>query len=137
MATRPDSLMKNVTIVKKLVKSGVTVTKGVGVKKGTTDLECDLAASGDNAYGIAMATVVGDGVLSVEIALLNGGGVVPVKASSTATAGEYAICGTAGFENKTLGGGTVVRYIAGKFTQDGVSGDYVGLALGQFAGGSS
>lgn len=133
MATRPDSKLQHVTIVSRVVKNGVTVTQGVGVKKGATESECDLAASGDNADGIAMETVVGDGVKRVDIALLNGGGVVPVKLSGTATAGLYASCGTGGFQNVTLGGGTVVKYVAGKFTQDGVAGDLVGLAVGQFA----
>lgn len=135
MATRPDSYMQNVTFVSKIVKSGSTVVEGVGVKVSSGgELEVDVCGAGDEAYGIAMATVVGDGTKTVEVALLTGGGVVPVKASGTATAGTYAICGTDGFETQTLGGGTTVKHIAGKFTQTGVDNDYVGLMIGQFAG---
>ena len=57
------------------------------------------------------------------------GGIVKVKASSTATAGLWAIAGTDGFENQTPGGGTTVKYLAGKFMQTGVDGDFVGLDL--------
>jgi hypothetical protein len=131
--------MNEIAIVTKIVKNTITVTEGVGVKVSSNgELEVDLAAAGDNAYGVALSTVVGDGIKTVQVALFCGGGVVPVKVSSGgATAGGYAIAGTTGFEDKTLGGGTTVRYIAGKFTQTGVSGDLVGLAVGQFAGVSS
>jgi hypothetical protein len=136
MATRPDSFPAHVTYVSKIVKSGSTVTEGVGVKVSSGgELEVDLCGANDKAFGIAMATVLGDGTKTVEVALLNGGGVIPVKCSGTATAGEYAICGSGGFENQTVGGGTTVKYLAGKFTQSGSASDYVGLALGQFAAG--
>jgi hypothetical protein len=137
MAVRPDSHLKETTIVSKTVKSGVTVSKGVGVKVASTgELEVDVAGANEKAYGVAMDTVIGDGILTVDVALLDGG-VIPVKASGTATAGEFAICGTDGFENVTLGGGTVVKYVAGVFTQTGVDGDFVGLQAGKFAGVSA
>lgn len=138
MATRPDSQMASIALVNKVVKSGSTVTKGVGVKVSSGgELEVDLCAAGDNAEGVAMATVVGDGVKTVEVALLCGGGIIPIKIAGTVTAGDYLECGTGGFVSRTLGGGTTVRYIQGKATQSGVTGDFIGLAAGQFAGGSS
>mgnify|MGYP000967726526 CR=1 FL=1 len=138
MATNPDALLSDVQFVTKIVKSGSTVVKGVGVKVSSNgESEVDVAGAGDKAYAVAQATVVGDGVKTVECALLNSAGIIPVKASGTATAGEYAICGSDGFENQTLGGGTTVRYIAGRFTQAGVDNDFVGLMPGCFAGVSS
>lgn len=139
MATRPDSFPSEVTFVKKLVKSGSTIPFGVGVKVSSGgELEVDVCGPNDKVYGIAYgapgSSVLGDGVLMIEVALCCGG-VVPVKASATATAGEFAICGTDGFENQTIGGGTTVKYLAGRFTQAGVDNDFVGLMLGSFAAG--
>jgi len=37
-------------------------------------------------------------------------------------------------ENQTLGGGSTVVYIVGKFTETGVDGDFVGVMVGNFAG---
>lgn len=133
---RPDIRMKNATIVTKIVKNTVTVTEGVGVKLASTnDNEVDISGANDNSYGVALSTVVGDGVKLVQVALLTGGAVIPVKLSSTATKGSFAIAGSGGFENQTIGGGTTVKYIAGKFENSGVVGDIVGLATGQFAAG--
>jgi hypothetical protein len=140
MATRPDSLPNKVTFVKKTLKSGVTINYGVGVKLSSGgETEVDVCGANDKVYGIAYgplgSSATGDGTLQIEIALCCGGGVIPVKASGTATAFEYAICGTDGFENQTIGGGTTVKYLAGRFTQTGVDGDFVGLMLGNFAAG--
>lgn len=143
MAVRPEKKLEAATIVTKIVKSGVTVTEGVGVKVSSGgELEVDVAGAGENAYGVVVqiasgGTIVGDGKRTCQVALLSGGCIIPVKASGTATAGAYAICGAGGFENVTLGGGNVVKYVAGKFSQAGVAGDMVGLIAGQFAGVSA
>lgn len=131
MAARPTVRMDHTTFETRIVKSGSTVSEGVGVKLDSD--EVDLCAANNKVYGIAMETVVGDGVKTVLVAV--SGGIVKVKASGTATQGEYAICGTDGFENQTIGGGTTVKYLAGQFVQTGVDGDYVGLRLGPFAAG--
>jgi hypothetical protein len=73
----------------------------------------------------------------VECVLLNSNAVVPMKSSGTVTAGEYVEVGTDGVQNRTLGGGTTVRYIVGKALQTGVDNDFLGVAVIAFAGGSS
>ncbi len=135
MAVSPEKKMDKTTIVNKIVKSGVTVTEGVGVKKSSGgELEVDICGANDKCSGIALETVVGDGKKTVQVAELDGG-IVPVKCSATATCGEAAICGVAGFENQIVGGGTTVKYLSGFFTQDGVVGDFVGLQVSRFAAG--
>lgn len=128
----------NALIVYPVVKSGTTTARGVGVKWDTG--QADNAGAGDNAFGIALEAVVGDGLLTCKVALLTSGScIIPVKVgtSGTATQGSYAEAGTAGFTNRTLGGGTTVRYIAGKWHESGVDGDLCGLEIGAFAGVSS
>ena len=73
----------------------------------------------------------------VQCVLLNSTAVVPMKASGTVTAGEYLEVGTDGVQNRTLGGGTTVRYIVGKAMQTGVDNDIVGVMTQCFAGVSS
>jgi hypothetical protein len=60
-----------------------------------------------------------------------------MKASGTVTAGSYVECGTDGVQDRTLGGGTVVRYIVGKALQTGVDGDFLGVEALNFAGVSA
>lgn len=136
-SVRADRREKNVTFVSKVVKSGVTVTKGVGVKRGTDDTTVDVCAAGDSVWGVAQETVVGDGTLTVNVALLCGGGVTAVKIVGTVSLGSWLEAGTTGFVARVPGGGTTVRYIAGQATQDGVTGDMVGMQLGGFATVSS
>lgn len=125
-------------VVKNAVaKNAAAIVEGVGVKWDSGTL--DVCGAGDNACGIALETMTGDGVKTVSYVCLNSPATVKVKVGTagTATQGLYAECGTAGFTNRTLGGGTTVRYIQGKFAQSGVAGDLVGLEVGQFAGVSS
>lgn len=128
-SVRADRREKNVTFVAKVVKNTVTVTKGVGVKRGTDDNTVDVCAAGDPVWGIAQETVVGDGIKPVNIALLCGGGVTAVKVVGTVSLGSWLEAGTAGFVARVPGGGTTVRYLAGQATQDGVNGDMVGMQL--------
>lgn len=131
MATRPDSKLEHAIIVDKLAKNTVAFKKGVGVKFGASDDEVDLCAAGDQAIGIALETKTGDGTKRLKVCLLAGGAVVPVLVGDggTATRGAYAECGTDGFTNRTPGGGTTLRHIAGVFTQSGVADDEVGLMI--------
>lgn len=128
MAARPNLMLQNTTIETRVVKSGSVIAEGVGVKLDAD--EVDLCAAGNKCYGVAMSSVTGDGVLTVQVAVH--GGIVKVKCSGTATQGEPAICGTDGFENQVLGGGTVVKHLIGHFDQTGVDGDYVGVRLSPF-----
>ena len=119
------------------VKASAAIVKGVGVYLSAAD-EVDVAVANSKCIGVATESVTGNssGTSRVEVALARGG-TVRVKCSGTATRGEYAIAGTDGFENQTLGGGTTVKYIVGQFLESGVDGDFVELALGAFAAGAA
>lgn len=142
MAARPTKKVQNALVVTKAVKAASTVTIGMPVSIDTaTDTVLD-ATSGQNAFGIAAGPGNFGDTLSagamVQVYMLTGGAIVPVKVGTTnATQGGYAEVGTTGAVDRTLGGGTTVRYILGKFAETGVSGDFVGLIVGQFAGVSS
>ena len=116
------------------VKASAVIVAGVGVYLSAAD-EVDVAVANSKVIGIATQSVTGNasGTSRVEVALCCGG-TYRVKASGTATRGEFAIAGTDGFENQTLGGGTTVKYIAGQFLESGVDNDFVELKLGSFAG---
>lgn len=127
--------LANAIIVTVVVKSGTTTVEGTGVKWDTGT--ADNAAAGDNAFGIALEAIVGDGTKTCQVLLLSSRSViarVKVGAGGAATQGSYAICGTTGFTNQTLGGGTVVKYVAGKWHETAVAGDFAGLEINQFAG---
>ncbi len=119
------------------VKASAAIVKGVGVFLSAAD-EIDVATANSKCIAVAMESVTGNsaGTSRCEVALLCGG-TVRVKCSGTATRGEYAIAGTDGFENQTLGGGTTVKYIAGQFLESGVDGDFVEMKLGSFAAGAA
>lgn len=130
--------LEKALIITVVVKNGTTVAEGLPLVWSAG--QADLATAGQNAFGIAMSGVVGDGVKTVQVLMLSNQGVIArvlVGTGGVATQGEYAECGTAGFTNRTLGGGTTVRYICGKFHETGVPADYVGLELGSFAGVSA
>lgn len=129
------SLPKSTTFKAFKVKASAAIVAGVGVYISAAD-EVDVAVANSKVIGVAMQAVTGasDGESRVEVALCDAG-TCRVKASGTATRGEYAIAGTDGFENQTIGGGTTVKYIAGQFMESGVDGDFVELRLGAFAAG--
>ncbi len=130
--TRPTNFPQGANIVQMTVKASSAVTKYMPVTFDT-ETTCLDATAGQNADGIAMETAVAGA--KVQICLLNGGFVIPVKVGTAgATVGEYATVGTTGCVDQTLGGGSTVVYIQGKFHNTGVSGDIVGLEIGQFAG---
>jgi len=128
-----------VTIVTRTVETATTVTVGCAVKDGNADHECQpLAAATDLPIGIvvALGPLAGAAGDKVSVALLSGGGVVPVKTGGTATRGQaakYAATGgLLGDCTPTATASTpVVVWALGYFTQSGSSGDYVGLALGR------
>lgn len=125
-----DQVLENVTIKTYTVKAASTATRGLCGVFDSEGVVLD-ATAGQNASVLFLETKAAGEL--VHCALLNGGGIGIMKASGTATAGSYATVGTDGVENQTLGGGTTVCYIVGKFTETGVDGDMVGVALGQFA----
>ena len=119
------------------VKANAVIVKGVGVFL-SAEGEIDVAVANSKVIGVAAESVTGNasGTSQCEVQLADGG-TARVKASGTATAGEYAICGTDGFENQTLGGGNTVKYLVGQFLESGIDNDYVECRLNAFAAGAA
>jgi hypothetical protein len=133
MATRSDRYLQNAVIKTKIVDTSQTATKGKGLIRSTDDDHVDDGGANANVYCVALETKAAGEF--VEVALLTGGAIVPVLVGTGgATQGAYAVTVSDGWTDQTLGGGTTVVYIGGKFTQTGVAGDIVGMAVGQFAG---
>ena len=132
MASRPVNFPLNALQVRKTVKAASAATKYMpGVLDTDSDTVLD-ATAGQNADVIFMATAAAGE--EVACALLTGGCVLPVKVGTAGvTFGEYVEVGTTGVIDRTLGGGTTVRYIIGKALDTQVSADIVGVAIGQFA----
>lgn len=139
MAVRPDSNLQNALIVTRTVETATTVTVGCAVKDGNADKEVQpIAATTDLPIGIvvALGPLAGAAGDKVQIALLTGGAIVPVKTGGTATRGQaakYAASGgLLGDATPTATASTpVVVWALGYFTQSGTSGDIVGLAVGR------
>jgi len=131
MVARATVSLENVRITTETVAASQTATKGMGLVWSSGNVD-DAGANG-NCMGVALETkAAGE---KVQVAHLNGGGVVPVLVGTGgATQGAYATMASDGWTNQTLGGGTTVSYIGGKFVETGVVGDIVGLEVGQFAG---
>lgn len=131
MVARATVQLKNAIITTETVATSQTATKGYGLvwSSGSVD---DAGANG-NCFAVALETkAAGEKVL---VARLTGGAIVPVLVGTGgATQGAYATHTTNGWTDQTLGGGSSVSYIGGKFTETGVAGDFVGLEVGQFAG---
>jgi hypothetical protein len=119
------------------VKASAVIVKGVGVYI-SADNEVDVATANSKVIGVAASSVTGNssGTSRVEVQMADGG-TARVKASGTATRGEYAVAGTDGFENQTIGGGQTVKYIIGQFLESGIDNDFVELRLGAFAAGAA
>lgn len=119
------------------VKANAVIVKGVGVILSNPG-EIDVAGANGKVFAVAAESVTGnaDGTSRCEAQWCDGGS-ARVKLSGTATAGEFAIAGVGGFENQTLGGGNTVKYIAGRFLESGIAGDYVEMLLNGFAAGAA
>ncbi len=138
MATRPDDIHEQCTIVTRTVETSTTVTVGAGVKSGNADGECQpLGAATDLPMGIVVsiggnpAVTAGAAGDKVQVALLNGG-VVPVKVGAGgATRDQSAIyvSATALCDGAPSDTTPALAWALGYFTQSGSSGDVVGLAL--------
>lgn len=110
------------------VPAGKAVTKGMRVKFSGADDAIENCGAGDNGFAIALENGVAGGQAQV---LLEGSAVVPVLVGTGgATRGAHAVPVADGFTDQTVGGGTVVKNVSGKFMQTGAAGDYVGLLIG-------
>lgn len=134
MATRAGQALQYALIKEYTV--GTAATKGKLAKFGSDDETMTDASAGEN--GLAVWLETGTTGQRKEAVLLAGGAIVKVLVGTGgATRGSYAVAVSDGFTNKTLGGGTTVSYIAGKFLQTAVAGDYAELLVGEFASVSS
>jgi pyruvate kinase len=122
----PGPYIKTLTVV----AAGSTV-EGRPISLNNSDEECTITAAGASCDGIALETKAA----GERVQVLMGDGLVKVKVGTGgATRGLYAVVVADGVTNSaTLGGGTVVRHIVGKFLQTGVAGDVVGLRFSPFA----
>jgi hypothetical protein len=136
MAARADQVTAFGTPVTYKVTSGQTVAANVPLKFAGADHEVQQAQSGDLICGISLQAGNAGDLIQVMLP----GPVVPVKVGTGgATRGKFAIEAAAndGLTDQLMGGGTVVRYSPGFFTQSGSAGDLVGLCMTLFAGGSA
>lgn len=132
MATRADQILDK-TVIRSFKVVTANAVRGRMCKFGAADDEATVCGAGEQGMGVFLAdAVIGE---SVSVATFAGAGIVQVVVGTGgATRGSYAIAAANGLTNQVLGGGTVVRHIAGTFTQTGVAGDYVGLQIGAFGG---
>jgi hypothetical protein len=115
------------------VASGQTVYQGQGVV-ATTETTV-TPSSGATSLSIGVAAETEDGTWPatagdvISVALLGSPEIVKVQVGTggTATAGAFAIPGTIGCTNGTVGGGTGVAIILGQFIDSGTAVDLVGL----------
>ena len=109
-----------------------TFTVGDRVKFGSgSDM---LLAAVTGADALSFGYVFQQNGDSVDVAM-DGTAIIPVKvvASGTATRGAYAVMSATANQYQdaaTIGGGTTVQHIAGRFMNAGTDGDYVGLLVG-------
>ncbi|NOU33329.1 MAG: hypothetical protein HOO96_35985 [Polyangiaceae bacterium] len=135
MASRADQDLSECLLKSFKVVTAAAV-RGRLCKLGANDNEITICAAGEQGIGIFISDApVG---AWTTVAMLSGGGVVPVVVGTGgATRNSYAVAVANGLTNQVLGGGTVVRHIAGVFTQTGVAGDMVGLQIEAFGGVSA
>lgn len=127
MATRalldlgPGPYIKTFTVA-----AGQAATEGRPVSFASADEEVQTTAAGAAVTcGIALETKAA----GERVQVLIGEGVVKVKVGTGgATRGLYAVVVADGVTNSgTLGGGSVLKNLVGRFLQTGVAGDVVGL----------
>lgn len=121
----PGPYIKTLTVV-----AAGSAIEGRPVSFNTSDEECTLTAAAARPDGIALETKAA----GERVQVLIGEGICKVKVGTGgATRGEYAVVVADGLTNSgTLGGGSVVKQLVGKFLQTGVAGDVVGLRFSPF-----
>ncbi len=129
MAVRAHRHLQNALIRSFKVAASTDVTLGKRVKFASADDEVSNCAAGENGIGVAYETENDDGD-RVQV-VLDGHAIVPVLVGTGgATRGAFAVAVSDGWTDQTLGGGTTVKHVGGKFLQSGVAGDYVGMMVG-------
>ena len=108
-----------------------TFTAGYRVKFVSAD---QFLAAVDGADALSFGYVFQQNGKTVDV-IMDGDAIIIVKvvASGTATRGAYAVMSATANQYQdaaTIGGGTTVQHIAGRFMNAGTDGDYVGLLVG-------
>lgn len=119
------------------VAAGQSAVEGRAMSFAAADEECQLTAAGGAPFGMFLETkAAGE---KVQVLIGRGDAITKVKVGTGgATRGQYGVVVADGMTNApTLGGGTVLRNIAGVFTQSGVAGDVVGFIFNPFAAASA
>src|SRR5688572_16520965 len=133
MAVRPDSDLQRAIIVTRTVEAAQTVVVGRVVKEGNADKEVQHVAAGEFGIGVvvalgALAGAAGD---KVQVALLAGACVIPVKVGTGgATRGTLVQSVADGVTDVTPNGAPTSGVLVaahGFVTQTGVAGDMVGM----------
>lgn len=131
MAVRPDSDLERALIVTRIVETGQTVVVGRVVKDGNADKEIQHSADGVDAIGVivALGPLAGAAGDKVQVALLAGACIIPVKVGTGGTTrGKLQKVVADGVTDAVLDVATpVAANLVGFATQSGVAGDIVGM----------
>lgn len=131
MATRPDSDLRYALIVTRTVETGQSVAVGRVVKDGNADKEVQHAGAGEAGIGVvvALGPLAGAAGDKVQVALLAGGCIIPVKVGTGgATRGALLQAVADGVTDVTPNGaGSTLVTAMGYATQNGVAGDLIGM----------
>lgn len=136
MAARPSCRLSKANITAKTVVTTAVEQYRV-VSLNTSDDQCVHTAAAAQGYGVAQeAGAVG---VTIPVAVLGCGETTRIKVGTGgATRDAWAVVVADGVTNAgTLGGGTVIKNVVGKFEESGVAGDVVGLILQNFTGVSA
>lgn len=115
------------------VATSKTATLGKGVILTAAGATCEDASTNGNVSGVFVETGVAGDVVTYAVS----GVVKALVGTGGATDGSYGIATTDGFTDQTIGGGTTVKYLAGKFLKDGAAGDLVDFLVAPFAAGAA
>jgi len=141
MATRPIFDLCHATL--KTVTVAPTKTSTYGYPQTFTLASDGSLLTEDSASGAAADAICVEGVAGSTttagkqclVALLSGGSILPVKVGTGGcTVGLWAkIVSDGATDSGTLGGGTTLVNVIGKFVQTGSAGDIVGMQPAPFA----
>jgi len=133
MAVRPDSDLSKALIVQRTVEAAQTVAVGRVVKDGNADKECQHAGAGELGFGVvvALGSLAGAAGDKVQVALLAGATIIPVKVGTGgATRGALLQCVADGVTDVTPNGAPTSGVLVGAVgiaTQTGVAADVIGM----------
>jgi hypothetical protein len=133
MATRAQiDLSPNPKVKTYTAATGETITEGRAVKLASADEEIAACAAGNAALGIALDSCAAGERAEV---LISPDAICKVKVGTGgATRGLWAVVVSDGLtDSGTLGGGTTLVNVIGRFLQTGVVGDTVAFQFHPFA----